>query len=793
MAIGIRFTERMAGWISIDSAAKKPFEINLHVFSPWILRWTRPRAIRGYALFLGTHPTLLSPDPWLGPKVSGTLTTTLRGVAYDFEFKLSEIGKVKAVGEKRYRWTLLHPRSFFDSLVQLPLELYQDGKNIGNAHLTYPDPIWRFALGIRFVSERFAFDRTLSLAERLLALTPVFVPNHRRYLPQADDRGAIERLSLQLGGASKLVELAICMGVLAIKLVSWLRFGRNVHKLSSQQCQKYSNLLSRNKLLNLLTTPVTAFLLSALFSDPGYLEAQGQNIPARLEQSEPEPWMNLCVTPSSTHSKDTLEVDVVIVGSGAGGGPAAYELASRGYAVAVIEEGHFYGRRDMSGNRLEMIRRLYRNAGISFPISNSPLWLPTGKCVGGTTAINCGTSLRCPEHTRKRWEEELGLTGLELDPYYEEVERMLDVKPVPQAYQGGIAGVMGLGLDKLPTSESRSQLKPLLRGETGCDGQSLCIFGCPTGAKRSTNVSYIPAAMKRNAFLFTHYQARKILMENGRAVGIQAGVEGYGDHFNLNVRSRKIILAGGTLNTPYLIKCSGLDRGLSQLGRNLTLHPAINVGAFFDHAIRERYFVPQSMGVFRGEESEFVLEGHTLLIDAIPLSLQVFGELLGEIMSRPSQFTNFAAMLVDQTSGRLAFLPGHTPMPVYFFNAKMVNALKNAVAILSEIFIAAGARSVFPSIQGIDRIQSRSDVMDLRKANLRASDFKNLSAHHPLGTCRMGSDPSHSVINRDGQVWGVENLYVTDGSALPGPLGVNPQLTIMANSLRIARAIGNSL
>src|SRR5690606_10831776 len=141
--------------------------------------------------------------------------------------------------------------------------------------------------------------------------------------------------------------------------------------------------------------------------------------------------------------------------------------------------------------------------------------LPTGKCVGGTTTINSGTSMRTPEHVLDRWEVELGLPRRDLEKYFPQVEDMLNSRPVPKELQGTIS-------DILLESEEARKLRPrvLARADQGCDGQGLCVLGCPTGAKRSTDISFMAEALKHNAFLFSHYRVEEIIVEDGKAKGV---------------------------------------------------------------------------------------------------------------------------------------------------------------------------------------------------------------------------------------------------------------------------------
>src|SRR5207244_8577369 len=118
----------------------------------------------------------------------------------------------------------------------------------------------------------------------------------------------------------------------------------------------------------------------------------------------------------------------------------------------------------------------------------------------GSTVINSGTCYRAPERTFRMWRE-MGLTGFSsasMAPYYERVERMLQVERAQMSLTGGVGRVIARGADKLRLSHHA-----LMRNAPACDGQGVCCFGCPTGAKRSTDVSYVPEALRRGAQLVT--------------------------------------------------------------------------------------------------------------------------------------------------------------------------------------------------------------------------------------------------------------------------------------------------
>src|SRR5262249_5448902 len=158
------------------------------------------------------------------------------------------------------------------------------------------------------------------------------------------------------------------------------------------------------------------------------------------------------------------------------------------------------------------------------------------------------------------------------------VEAVLGVAPADPRHLGGVARVIARGCDALGY-----QHQPLRRNAPECDGQGICCFGCPTDAKRSTNVSYVPLALKAGATLFTGLRAERVMVDGGRAVGVLAhGRAPDGSRRALTVRARAVVVSCGSLLTPLLLEDSGIGTSSGQLGRNLSIHPAVAVMALFD-------------------------------------------------------------------------------------------------------------------------------------------------------------------------------------------------------------------
>jgi len=540
---------------------------------------------------------------------------------------------------------------------------------------------------------------------------------------------------------------------------------------------------ARRSLLRLLTTPLKV----AHYNDPSMYEHVGCRFGA-LPVSKPERprWMQERVARLTDLDGETLECDVVVIGTGAGGGVAAKELAEAGCAVVVLEEGDYHQRDAFTGHPVEMQRKLYRDMGATVSIGNVTIPIPIGRAVGGTTAINSGTCYRAPSRIFDKWQHELGLGELSADamaPYYERVEGVMGVAPAAPQFLGGVARVVARGCDALGWKHA-----PLRRNAPDCDGQGVCCFGCPTDAKRSTNVSYVPMALRAGAQLVTGARVEEILVEGGRARGVVARA---GNRM-LRVRARAVVVAAGALLTPLLLERNKLGLGSGQLGRNLSIHPAVAALALYDEILDGANAIPQGYSIEEFHDEGILFEGAFAPLDIGAASFPILGRELVSLLEDYRRLACFGFMIEDTSRGRVRRGPGGRPLITYWLNDHDVARIKRGLELLSRVFFAGGARRVMPIVNGFDHLSDEADLERFRRARLGARDFE-LTAYHPLGTARMGASASSSVVGPDQQVHGVDGLYVMDGSVVPTSPAVNPQLTIMALATRASEKLAHKL
>lgn len=496
-------------------------------------------------------------------------------------------------------------------------------------------------------------------------------------------------------------------------------------------------------------------------------------------------WRSQILDARELTSDESLEVDAVVIGTGAGGAPLARNLAARGHAVVMLEEGGYFSRRDFHGDLLTRQQKLYRDGGLTASVGNTFIPIPVGRSVGGTTTVNSGTCYRTPDDVLRRWAVADGLTGLSPDAmarHFERVEAMLNVSVPTASALGGCAAKIALGCDALGYRHNA-----LHRNAVGCDGQGECCFGCPTDAKRSTNVSYVPAALQSGAVVYTHARADEVILERGRAVGVRAtSLRSDGSRVRLTVRAKAVVLSAGTLHTPTLLLAQGIANTSGQVGRNLSLHPASQSWALFDDDIRGWEAIPQGWAIEHFEDEGIRFEGVFLPPDLTASTLGVIGPRWTEMVERMDRLACFGFMVCDTSRGRVYAGTDGRPQVRYWLNDHDRRRILRAHALLARVWLAAGARKVLPGLQRFEELRDESDVLRLEAegpSSLSAHHI-DLSAYHPLGTCRMGVDPRVSVVSPSHESFDVEGLFVCDGSAVPSALGVNPQVTIMALSER---------
>ncbi len=632
---------------------------------------------------------------------------------------------------------------------------------------------------------------TLRQDPTAIALCRALFPAGKR-LPAADTDALLSRMDAQLANQTGL-QRSLKAGLLWLDNRHRLVRGRAFHRARPTQQQRFLDKLATTpvsgKLLRLLALPFKA----AYVLDEQVEQATGCRQPVQLPaQVETFRWQQQITAARDCDEDMTLEADVVILGSGAGGAAAAYELACRGLAVVIIEEGQYYDRSHFTGKLTEVIPKLYRSWGATVATGNAIIPVPVGCNVGGTTTINSGTCMRTPPSVLQRWREQ-GLeafTEQAMAPWFEGVERMLSVQQATTETVGPIGDL----IDRGAAANGFLQRQPLMRNAQGCDGQGLCQFGCPTDAKQSTNVSYIPRALERGAFLFSGFRAERLQQKGNRITGVIArGQNADGRPITLSLTCRQTIVAMGSLFTPLFLRQQGVRN--PHLGRHLTLHPAGVVNALFpDRDLANSRSIPQGYGVSDWEEQGLMFEGGTIPLAGHSLLNPLVGQDWVRFTEDYPHTAYFGFMIRDTSEGRVRRGPRRgLPLIRYHMNRQDFALFKRGIHALACWYLDAGAEQVLiPGLNRIVRIHNRTELERFLRSPLKPTDFL-ISAYHPLGTARIAASPRDGVCDSRHRVFGYPGLSVMDGASVPSSLGANPQVTIMAMASRAANMMAREL
>jgi choline dehydrogenase-like flavoprotein len=484
------------------------------------------------------------------------------------------------------------------------------------------------------------------------------------------------------------------------------------------------------------------------------------------------------------------ECDVVIVGSGAGGAAGAALLAEAGLEVIVVEAGEHYDRDSYPADRLEAITALYRDAGLTIAEGNPPIPVPVARMVGGTTVINSGTCFRAPEPVLDDWRDTHGVTwARDLDPYYVEAEEFLRVTPVDPERMGRNGQLAMEGAASVGASGG-----PISRNAGDCVQCSSCPFGCAIDAKRGMHVSYLPRAVAAGARIRAGVEAHRILIEGGRAAGVEC-LTGAADGSNgaarrpYTVRARRAtVIAGGAFGTPELLLRSGV--GGAQVGRNLHIHPACWVGARYEEEVRGWEGVMQSYYLDEWEAERVLLEATFTPLAFGGAWLQGAGRAHQEAMLEFGHISSIGVQLADHSRGRVGLRGDGSLKAGYRLTRDDADRLTFGIARAAEVHFAAGATEVYPNIPRAGVLRP-GQLADFEVTRFRPSELR-LEAFHPMGTARISGRPDDGVCDAGGAVRGVSGLFVADASLFPSAVHVNPMMTVIAFAKQVAAGIANA-
>jgi len=499
--------------------------------------------------------------------------------------------------------------------------------------------------------------------------------------------------------------------------------------------------------------------------------------------------------PLDVDGDTTLECDVCVVGSGAGGGTAAGVLAAAGLDVVVLESGGYYDDEDFDGGELEGYGRMYMYGGGAATHDQS-VGLLAGSCLGGGTTVNYTTSFRTPDDVREEWASH-GVPAFASEEYGASLDAVCDRLGVNQEHNAPSAReqVLQRGLAELGW---HADFMP--RNVRGCEqGEKCgyCNYGCRFGAKQSTVKTWLADAHTAGTRILVNTRAEKVVVEGGAARGVEAHTA---DGHRVTVRARAVVAACGAIHTPAFLRRSGLEN--QNIGKHLRLHPATVIWGVFDEEVRPW---EGTMQAIYSDQHRYMDGGYGVKYETAaihPSLLVVFSPWRGSrehfrMMEALPNSVPIGVLLRDRDAGEVRVDRAGHPIVRYKLSDYDMGHVRRGVEGAAQIHEAAGAQHIF---------SSHSRDVAYRPGNGRREQFIRdadacgwnaghctYGSFHIMGSARMGGSPETSACNPRGETWEVRDLYVCDASAFPTASGVNPMISIESIAHMNATGIADTL
>lgn len=551
----------------------------------------------------------------------------------------------------------------------------------------------------------------------------------------------------------------------------------------------------------------------------------------------------------------TISTDVLVIGSGSGGGVISSYLAQRGVRVLVAEKGHYLRSQDMLGREDQGYPELYDGGGL-LASEDGSINVLAGSTFGGGTTVNWSASLKPRHFLREAWSDKHGL------PYFRSPLFTNDLNAVchrmgcsTRPIKHNIANSL-LALGAQRAGQPVEPVPQNTGGHTHYCGK--CQLGCISGHKQSGVTSWLrDAAESGNTSFLQNCLVERILFDsptNRRAVGALAIVDGRRVRIDAN---KGVIVSSGSIQTPAVLLRSPELKYNRQIGKRLHLHPTSVITGYYDFPVN-----PWQGGVLTmvSNGAEVVdPEGWGCKIEVIASSPSIhaaFSPWSDAVTHKADMLRyNHAFELIvicrDRDAGEVFVDDDGVARFNYTPSKHDQYVLTQGILRACDIHMMAGACKIgtvqvgvpafepgVSSAKAVSNIikQSPQDAEVMQNFNLDdtgktlpetspiPSTFtpveavpRNLSdpayvawrnevakkgaqpymcqigSAHQMGSCRMGATPRTGAVDPEGRVWGAKNLWVADASLLPEASGVNPMITTMATVRGVARNVAKDL
>ncbi|KAM9901169.1 hypothetical protein OXX79_004701 [Metschnikowia pulcherrima] len=506
------------------------------------------------------------------------------------------------------------------------------------------------------------------------------------------------------------------------------------------------------------------------------------------------------------------EIDVLIIGSGAGAGVVAHTLSRDGHECLIIEKGQYFKPADINFDDAEGYKELYEHGG-SLTTTNSQSIILAGATFGGGTTVNWSACLKTPFKVRSEWYENHGLDFVATDEYDSELDYVFKQMGASKEHVTHSKSNQALldGCAKLGYKAKAIEQNNGAHENHSC---GFCHLGCKWGVKQGSLANWLRDAAGNGAQFMSQVVVQKII-RNRKNVAVGVECKNLRNGFKFVIRGpRKYVLSGGSLQTPVLLQKSGFRN--RHIGKNLKLHPITTVLAIWDERKTDPHHnsimtsicqeVEDMDGRAHGAKIETLL--HTPYIEAAFLPWQSSDSIRKDLL-RYQSTSAYIILTRDTSSGTVTYDPykPETLVVDYVINKFDRQNMAEAILITMDVAYIEGAIEIvhpyfragrFTSTKPKDeRSIGDEDYQKFRHhcAGLELSAYGlGYGSAHQMSTCRMsGKGPSDGACDTKGRLYECDNVYVADASVMPTASGANPMITTMALARHIAKEISKDL
>ncbi len=519
------------------------------------------------------------------------------------------------------------------------------------------------------------------------------------------------------------------------------------------------------------------------FASVGYVPfSERKDFKDRINQYPLKKSKPLDVQTEPDIKEESIEGDVIVIGSGAAASILAKGLVESGRKVLMVERGDYVTPETYNENEMDMVSRLYADGAIQ-AARDFRFTVFQGSCVGGSTVVNNAVCFKMPEEVLDRWNRADGINaGLDKNGVLDAVNRvwdMIGVKYMPEdkirLNPGGALfkeGCKKLGFDKSP-----NMVDSVNANISDCLGCGYCNIGCKYGKKLSMLETILPGIQEKygkdSLQIIAGCEAVK-LHKKGNKIDYLEGE--FGNKRKIKIYGKTFVVSAGAISSSILLLKSKL--GLKNAGKYLAFNVGSQLTAAYPQKI-DSYDGLQISHYFRMSPGKgFIMESW-------------FNPPMFQSTAMPGWFEDHyrnmrrydhlacIGLLVGSESNAEVTLAGLTHREIkYKPSKKDFNTLLEGIELASEILFASGADSVMPNTFKYYEFKSSDEAKKLHQYIKDPSEI-TLGTGHPQGGNIIGSSADTGAVNNEFKAFGYDNLYVCDASVFPTSLGVNPQMTVM--------------